>query len=64
MPMKLFHWPPSAPSRCAYLTLKTLGLEFEVKMIDLSEKEQYSPEFLSVCAILKQLFDYFVFKKD
>ncbi|XP_044727574.1 glutathione S-transferase 1-1-like [Chrysoperla carnea] len=48
MPMKLFHWPPSAPSRCAYLTLKTLGLEFEVKMIDLSEKEQYSPEFLSM----------------
>lgn len=52
MPITLFHWPPTAPSRCVYLTLKTMGLEFVVEEIDRSSKDQYSPEFLAVGSIL------------
>ncbi|XP_044727573.1 glutathione S-transferase 1-1-like [Chrysoperla carnea] len=48
MPITLYHWAASAPSRCAYLTLKTLGLEFEVVLVNLQEGEQLNPDFMKL----------------
>jgi len=38
----------SPPSRMAYMTLKALGLDCEVKVIDLAARENKTPEYLAM----------------
>lgn len=44
----LYHFPPSAPSRSALLVAKALGIDIEVKQLNLFNKEQLNPDFLKV----------------
>ena len=48
MPLKFYHFNASQPSRAVLMTLKALGLDFEVKNIDLLKVEQKAPEYLKV----------------
>lgn len=48
----LYHYPRSAPSRFALLVARLLGLDVDVHIIDLSKKEQLTPEFLKVIPIV------------
>lgn len=44
----LYHNPVSVPSRAALLTIRNLGLDVEVKVIDIYKGEQNTPEYLSI----------------
>lgn len=44
----LYHNALSPPSRAALLTIRNLGLEIEVKMIDTYKGEQNTPEYLKL----------------
>lgn len=44
----LYHFPPSAPSRSALLVAKALGIDVEVKHLNLFSKEQLNPDFIQV----------------
>lgn len=44
----LYHNPSSPPSRAALLTIRNLGIEVEVKLVDTSKGEQHSPEYLKI----------------
>ncbi|KAJ1526063.1 hypothetical protein ONE63_009229 [Megalurothrips usitatus] len=44
----LYHFPPSAPCRFALMTARTLGLDVEIKKVNLLQKEQFKEEFLKI----------------
>ncbi|XP_034240494.1 glutathione S-transferase 1-like isoform X2 [Thrips palmi] len=44
----LYHFPPSAPSRFALMTMRTLGIDVEIKNLNLLQKEQFNEEFLKI----------------
>ncbi|XP_026281043.1 glutathione S-transferase 1-1 [Frankliniella occidentalis] len=44
----LYHFPPSAPCRFALMTARMLGLNVNIKLVNLLKKEQYEPEFLKI----------------
>lgn len=46
--MKLYHFPPSTNSLKVRIALLEKGLEFESVVIDLTKREQKSPEYLKV----------------
>ncbi|ENN74627.1 hypothetical protein YQE_08747, partial [Dendroctonus ponderosae] len=46
MVLTLHHFPPSAPSRAALLTAKAIGLDIDVQIVNLFEKEQLSEDFI------------------
>lgn len=46
MPKVLYHHPVSPPSRAALLAIRNLGIECEVKVVDIYKGEQFSPDFL------------------
>lgn len=46
--IKLYHFPPSTNSRKVRIALLEKGLEFERINIDLTKKEQKSPEYLKI----------------
>lgn len=46
--MKLYHYPPSPNSQKVRIALLEKGLEFESVVIDLTKKEQKSPEYLKI----------------
>lgn len=48
MPVTLYHFPPSAPSRSALMTTRALKLDVDVKVINLFAKEQLKPEFIAI----------------
>ena len=48
MSFDLYYVPPSAPCRSVLLVGKELGIEFNLKVVNLMEKEQLKPEFLAV----------------
>lgn len=48
MTIILYHFPPSAPSRCALMVAKALNLDLDVQILDLFKKEQLKPEFIEV----------------
>lgn len=48
MGVTLYHFPPSAPSRCALLVAKALGLDIDVQIVDLFAKEQLKPDYVKV----------------
>lgn len=48
MEIKLYHFGPSPPSSAALLAARAVGIDFEIKIIDLAKMEQFSPDFLKV----------------
>lgn len=48
MPKTFYHHPISPPSRAALLAIRNLGIECEVKVIDIYKGEQNTPEFLKI----------------
>ncbi|KAJ6634891.1 Glutathione S-transferase 1-1 [Pseudolycoriella hygida] len=44
----LYHHPVSVPSRAALLTVRNLGLDVEVKVINIYTGEQNTPEYLKI----------------
>ena len=48
MSFDLYYVPRSAPCRSVLLVGKELGIEFNLKLVNLTEKEQLKPEFLAV----------------
>lgn len=44
----LYHHLFSAPSRMVLLTIRNLGLNVQVKVIDINNGEQHSPEYLKI----------------
>ncbi|VVC93296.1 unnamed protein product [Leptidea sinapis] len=46
--LKLYHFPLSAPSRGAFLALKSIGVSAEIIIIDLFKKEQLSESFIKI----------------
>lgn len=47
-PVKLYHFPPSAPSRGALLAARAIGVPVEIETIDLFKKEQLKESFLKI----------------
>ncbi|XP_077291649.1 glutathione S-transferase 1-like [Arctopsyche grandis] len=48
MPVTLYHFAPSAPSRSSLLTARALKLDVDVKIVNLFTKEQLKPEFIAI----------------
>lgn len=48
MPIDFYHIPLSAPCRAVLLTARQLGVELNMKHIDLLKGEQLTPHFLSI----------------
>lgn len=48
MGVTLYHFPPSAPSRCALLVAKAVGIDVDVQEVNLFSKEQLNPDFVKV----------------
>lgn len=46
--IKLYHFPPSAPSRGALLAARALEIPLSVEIVDLFKKEQLSESFLKI----------------
>lgn len=44
----LYHMPLSAPCRAVRMAASTLGVELNLKFLDLSKGEHMTPEFLKV----------------
>lgn len=44
----LYHNPVSVPSRAVLLTVRNLGIDVEVKVIDIYKGEQNTPEYLRI----------------
>ncbi|XP_063591003.1 glutathione S-transferase 1-like [Penaeus indicus] len=48
MPVDLYYMPLSAPCRSCMLTAKAVGVELNLKMLDLMAGEQMKPEFVAI----------------
>ncbi|KAF5279673.1 hypothetical protein FQR65_LT15308, partial [Abscondita terminalis] len=48
MPLDLYYLPGSAPCRGALLAAKAVGVELNLKVLDLMKGEQLTPEFLKI----------------
>jgi glutathione S-transferase len=48
MPMDFYYLPPSPPCRAVLLLAKRLGIEFNLKTINILAGEQLTPEFIKV----------------
>jgi hypothetical protein len=48
MPLDFYYTIASPPCRSVLLLAKTLGLELNLKKVDLLKREQHTPEFLKV----------------
>lgn len=48
MVITLYHFPKSPPSRGALLAAKAVGVNVDVKIVNLSTKEQLKEEFVKV----------------
>jgi glutathione S-transferase len=44
----LYHHPVSAPSRMALLAIRNLGLDIEIRHLDIYKGEQNTPEYLKI----------------
>lgn len=57
--VELYYSPSSAPCRAVMLTARAVGINFNLKYLDLQNKEQLSPEFLKVAYSLYFLYSFF-----
>ncbi|XP_049765305.1 glutathione S-transferase 1-like [Schistocerca cancellata] len=48
MPLILYHWLPSPPSRAVLTTAKAIGVSVTVKIIDLFKKQHLTDEYLKI----------------
>lgn len=48
MGVTIYHCPPSGPSRAALLVAKAIGLDVDIKIINLFKKEQFNEDFVKV----------------
>lgn len=48
MPIDLYHIPASAPCRAVRLAAAAVGVDLNLKMVDLMAGEQLKPEFIKV----------------
>ena len=44
----LYYTDISAPCRCVLLAAKAVGLDLNLKVVNLIKKEQYKPEYLAL----------------
>jgi len=49
MPLDLYYVPASAPCRAVLLTANVVGVQLNLKNVDLSKGEHLTPEFIQVC---------------
>lgn len=47
----LYYMDVSPPVRSVFLTAAALGIELELKHVDLAKKEQFNPDYRKVCNI-------------
>jgi glutathione S-transferase len=52
MTIDLYYIPQSAPCRAVLLTANAVGVELNVKHLDLFKGEHMTPQFLKVCDII------------
>lgn len=48
MGLILYHFPPSGPSRGAFLAAKAVGVDIDVQIVNLFKKEQLKEDFVKV----------------
>lgn len=48
MPIDLYYTPASAPCRSVMMTAKVVGVELNLKPLDLMAGEQMKPEFMAI----------------
>jgi len=48
MVLQFYHHPASQPSRAVYMTIRALGIEHDIHIVDLLAGEQKKPEFLKI----------------
>jgi len=48
MVLQFYHHPASQPSRAVYMTIRALGIEHDIHIVDLLSGKQKSPEFLKI----------------
>ena len=51
MSADLYYVPTSAPCRSVILTANAVGVQLNLKYLDLSKEEHLTPEFIKVCNV-------------
>lgn len=55
MPIDLYYMPVSAPCSSVILVAKALGVELNLKLVNLDAKEQFTAEFTKVCSVAQSM---------
>lgn len=61
MTVDFYYTPGSPPCRAVMLTAKALGLEMNMKLLDLHHGEHMKPEFVKVIILTQSIMSYDAF---
>lgn len=48
MPLTLYYFPISPPARAVLLAIRNLGLDVDLKVVDIKSKDHLTPEFVKL----------------